>query len=497
MRFSLAVLLSVTLLMGLPAAHAQTAPPIPTAPPAPTAPAEPVSAPAPASPSLTLAQTLTLVRASPGWRSADLQYRSAQLSLDSARARAGLNVTVGTDASLVKVPLDSGDWLGNATLTAQISASVLPWSATFEGVRIAERALNRAGADLRDARASLLVQAVRAYGAAREATAGAALAEAQATLAVRQLEVARAQRTANLIPELALQEREGALQSAQNAAAQARTSVALAARGLANLLGQSVTLPSTAAAFDAVPPVPAAPTDVDALVARALLARPEVSRAAAQLADAGAQKRAAQLDISLPDLSAGVQYGQLGSATGGAGRTVGGSLNVKSGVAAAQVSFPLRESATALPTGLALSLSASLPVFGSGKGTALTSADVGQQAAALALESARQSVDLDVRQKSADLLTALDRVEEAASALARAQANLVSTRARLDAGLVTPLDVAQADLSAAQAQNALNAATANAYVSSLLLAQASTELDPTLLNPNQPNPLALPTGGRP
>lgn len=483
MRFSPTVLLSVTLLVGLPAAHAQTAPPTPAPTEAAPIPAAPVPvAPAAVSPTLTLAQTLTLVRASPGWRSADLQYRSAQLSLDSARARAGLNVTVGTDASLAKVPFDSGDWLGNATLTAQVSASVLPWSATFEGVRIAERALNRAGADLRDTRVSLLVGAVRAYGAAREATAGAALAEAQATLAARQLDVARAQRTANLIPELALQEREAGLQGAQNAAAQARTAVNLAARGLANLLGQSVTLPATAAAFDAVPPLPTAPADVDALVARALLARPEVIRAAAQLADAGAQQRAAQLDLSLPDLTAGVQYGQLGSGQGGAGRTVGGSLNVKSGVAAAQVSFPLRDPGEAAKTGLALSLNASLPVFGSGKGTALASATVGQQAAALALDSARQSVDLDVRQKAADLLTALDRVEEAASALARAQANLTTTRARLDAGLVTPLDVAQAELSAAQAQNALNAATANAYVSSLLLAQASTELDPTLLN---------------
>ncbi|THF68933.1 TolC family protein [Deinococcus sp. Arct2-2] len=470
------VLLSAALLLCSPAAFAQTAPPTP-------APVEaaPASALAPA-PALTLAQTLALVRASPGWRSADLQYRSAQLSLDSARARAGLNVTVGTDASLAKVPLDSGDWLGNATLTAQVSASVLPWSATFEGVRIAERALNRAGADLRDARVSLLVQAVRAYGAARDATAGAALAEAQAALAARQLEVARAQRTANLIPELALQERDAGLQSAQNALAQARTAVNLAARALANLLGQSVTLPATAAAFDAVPPLPAAPADVDTLVARALVARPEVIRATVQLADAGAQQRAAQLDLSIPDISAGVQYGQLGSGQGGAGRTVGGSLNVKSGVAAAQISFPLRDPGETAKTGLALSLNASLPVFGSGKGTALASATVGQRAAALALDSARQSVDLDVRQKAADLLTALDRAEEAASALARAQASLTTTRARLEAGLVTPLDVAQAELSAAQAQNALNAATANAYVSSLLLAQASTELDPTLLN---------------
>lgn len=475
----MSALLSAALLVGCPAAYAQTDSPAP------------VPATAPAVPSLTLAQTLTLVRASPGWRSADLQYRSAQLSLDSARARAGLNVTVGTDATLIKVPLDSGDWLGNATLTAQVSASVLPWSATFEGVRIAERALNRAGAELRDARVSLLVQAVRAYGSAREAAAGAALAEAQVALAARQLDVARAQRTANLIPELALQEREAGLQSAQNSAAQARSAVNLSARALANLLGQSVTLPASAAAFDAVPPLPAAPADIDALVARALVARPEVIRAAAQLADAGAQQRAAQLDLSVPELSAGVQYGQLASSTGSAGRTVGGSLNVKSGVAAAQVSFPLRESATALPTGLALSLNASLPVFGSGKGTALASADVGQQAAALALDSARQSVDLDVRQKAADLLTALDRAEEAASALARAESSLTTTRARLEAGLVTPLDVAQAELNAAQAQNALNTATSNAYVASLLLAQASAELDPTLLNS------PLPTGGRP
>ncbi|EYB66563.1 outer membrane efflux protein [Deinococcus phoenicis] len=480
------LLLSLALL-GSPAAAAQGTPPAP----APAAAAPAAAAPAAPAP-LTLAQTLTRLRASPGWRSADLQYRSAQLALESARARAGLNVTVGADVSAVNFPLASGNTTLGTTVTAQASASVLPWSPAREAVRSAERALDRAAADLQAARLSASVNAVQAYYGARNAAASLALAGAQLALAERQLAAAQAQREAGVLTAEGLLARQDALREAQAAQRQARANVDLAARGLANLLGQSVTLPEGAAAFGSLPAAPQTPGPLDPLIARALTARPEVARAQNDLADARAQQQAAQLDARLPDLTASVQYGEL--ATTGtqsqAGRVIGGSLNVKTGVLAGQVSVPLRDPGER-PSGVALTLSGNFPVVGGGKRTALASAGVGVDLAQVALETARQSVDLEVRQRYADLQSALDTLESQRDALTRAQAALTTARARLAAGLATELDVQSAELNAAQAQLGLENASVQATLASLRLSQANGELDPTLLTPAPLTPAPL------
>jgi outer membrane protein len=483
MRSSPAFLLLSLALLASPAA-AQTAPVSPEPVPAQSA---PMAAP------LTLADTLTRLRGSPGWRSAELQYRSAGLALGSARARAGLTVTVGADASAVKIPLGSGATTLGATLTAQASASVLPWSPARAAVDSAERNLTRAATDLRASQLNLVVNAVQAYWAARNAAANLALADAGAALAARQVEVAQAQRTAGVLPPEVLLARQGALDDAQAAARQARINVDLAARGLANLLGGAVTLPTDAAAFGPLPDVPTASVPLDALIARALTGRAEVARAENDLTDAQAQLRAAGLDARLPDLSAGVQYGELAGAQGGAGRVIGGSLDVKSGVLAGQVSIPLGSSGER-PSGLALSLSGRFPVVGGGKRAALASAEVGVEAARLALDSARQSVDLEVRQRSADLQTALDSLNSARGTLARAEAALATARARLDAGLSTALDVQDAELTVSRARLAVDSALVGAHLASLRLAQATTDLDPTLLTQpvTQPAPEARP-----
>ncbi|MEW6420434.1 MAG: TolC family protein [Deinococcota bacterium] len=474
MRSPPVLLLSLALLV-LPTALAQ--PPV----------LGPQVAPAP----LTLADVLTRLRSGPGWRSADLQYRQAELALERARVRAGLNVTVGTDVSAVKVPLSSGDLTLNATVNAQASASVLPWSPALEAVRSAERSLASAAANLRATRQTLVVNAVQAYYAARNAAANLALAEAQFTLSQRQLAAAQAQRAAGVLTEEGLLARQDALADAQAAQRQARANLDLAAQGLANLLGQPVTLPADAAAFGPLPAAPQGPGPVDALVSRALSSRPEVARAQNDLADAQAQLRAAQLDARLPDLTASVQYGQLATTQAQAGRVVGGSLNVKTGVLTGQASQPLRDSSDR-PSGLALGLSGSFPVIGGGKAETLAAAQVGVALAQAALDSARQSVDLDVRQRFADLQTALDTLASQRGALTRAQTALVSAQARRTAGLATGLDVQAAQFNVTQVQLAVDSATVQAYLASLRLSQAAGELDPTLLTPTLPAPEARP-----
>ncbi|SMB95659.1 Outer membrane protein TolC [Deinococcus hopiensis KR-140] len=458
----------------------------------------PAPLPAAASPgpssALSLGQVLTQLRGSPGWRSAELRYRSAELALAAAQARAGFNLSVGAEANAVKLPAASGETQLSATLTAQASIAVLPWSPPLEAVRQAQRSLLRAAAERRAAQATLTLNTVQAYWAARNAQEARLLADAQATLAGRQLQVAQAQRQAGVLPLSGLLAREQALSDAQARQREAGGDADLAARQLVNLLGQPVFLPTDPAAYGALPTEPQLPTAVDAVIARALSGRAEVTGAQNDLLDAQAGLQAARLDAGLPELNASVQYGQLGAGQSPAGWTVGASLNAKTGVLAGQARVPVRTPGEQ-PTGVTLALTASVPLVGGDKRVSVRSAEVAVQGTELALATARQSVELEVRQRQADLLTALDTLASRRGALRQAQEAQGTARARLAAGLVTALDVEDANLQLRQAALGEENARVQAFLASLRLAQSSAELDLTLLTaaPATPSTQTAPT----
>lgn len=482
--------LKIPLLLGsllFSAAYAQTSAPEPV-----------LSAPA-ATDALTLTQILERLRQSPSWRSADLSYRAAELQLQSARTRAGLNVQVGANASLSKYPWDGGDWRISPALTASFAVPVLPWSPQREAVRGAERALGAAAIELRSARAGLTLQAAQAYASARSAAASAALAAQQLALAQAALAVAQSQREQNLIPQTALLDRQAGVEQARAAAEQATRGLELAAAQLTRLLGQPAPLPTRAA--DYVPVTALVPAGVltdslDALLTRARAQRPELARAAAALADAQAALAAAQLDQRVPDLTAAVQVGQF-AATGG--RTLSGNFGLKTGTVSGQVNFPLREPTTtvtapgpdgvpvpsevALPSGVALSVGGTVQVLGSVRAQATAQAEAGVAQATLALQSAAQAAELDVRARFADLSAARDTLTALQTVQTRAERALAEARARLEAGVGTALEVQQATLALAQAQSNLSAAEAQVALAALQLAQATGDLDPLLVSP--------------
>ncbi len=483
-------LLTLTLL--LPHAAAQQAtPPIPVSTPAGPA---PVSTPPAAPTAAPLDGLLLTLRGSPGWRSADLTYRAAQLQLDSARARAGLSLTAGASGAVTKVPWDSGDWLASGTVTLTASLPVLPWSPQRELLRSAERGVQAAALELRSARGTLTLQLLQAYAAVRGAAQALALADAQLALAVQSEQVARSQRAQGLLPEAALLSQVATLEGARAGRDQAARALTQAGQTLTRLLGQDMPV----ATLDLTRPLPDLTPGGDeaALVARALTQRPEVRRAQATLADAQAQRDAAALDARLPDLSASVSAGQLTSAQGSAGRTVSGTLNVKTGTLGAQVSLPLRQPAQPV-SGVNLSLTASLPILGRTTDTALAQAQVGAAQAQLALDSARQATELDVRTRLAAAQDERGALTAAQTRVQAAELNVQAARARLDAGLATRLDVQQAELNLLQAQQALDAQRDRVAVAGAALAQATADLDPLLLTLPTPLPTSLPTGGRP
>lgn len=481
-RFPALVLTALLGLGPLTVGQAQTAPP-PASTPVPS-PQQQQAAP------LTLGRVLTLLRTSPGWQSADLTYRAAQLALDSARTRAGLSLSVGADSSVVRVPWDTGEWKGSATLNVSAALSVLPWSPAREAVRSAERALAAAAVELRGSRASLTVQAAQAFAGARSAVTGLAQAEAQLALSARLRAVADEQRAQNLITQEAVLERQAALESAAAARDQAARGVAGAAAQLTRVLGRPLPLPTALSGLGPLPTLTPA-GDLNALLARALNTRPEIARAEVALADAQAALATARRNARLPDLTAGVRAGQLGDGQGGAGRVVGGSLNSQTGVLGVQASVPLKDTGD-LPSGVALSLSGTYTLLGGAGAGEVAQAAQGVQQAQLGLDTARQGVELDVRTRLSGYQDELGGLTSLQTALTRAQTALDSARARVDAGLATPLDVAQAELGVLGARNAVDAQNAAVALAALQLFQATGELDPALLGqvPVLPTPVA-------
>ena len=460
---------------------ADPAPPIPPADaqPTPLPPAE--STPAAESPVSTLSftQVQAALRSSPGWRSAEESFRAAQLSLDAARARAGLNLTVGGSASASKVPVDGGDWNGNVTLSSQLSAAVLPYGSAYDGVRNAQQALARAALTLQDTRQTLTLSALQTYLSARTADVQARLSAAQVALATRRLEVAQAQRDNGVIRLEDLLTRQGELQTAQANAVDASASREISTRQLLSDLGLDVTA-APSLTLPSAPSVPNAPAPLDTLLARAGQSRIEIGQATSQLADAQSGLTSARRE-RLPNLSASVNYGELGGATGEAGRTVGGSLDFKTGVAAASLSLPLKDSTAPIPTALGLGLTGSVNVFGRAENAAIASAQSGVRSAELALQSARSSVDLDVRRRYNDAQSTLRLLDVQRSALSRAQTTLASSQARLSAGLDTTLDVQAAELAVQSAQLGVDQAVNNAYLAARQLDKAAATLDTALI----------------
>ena len=485
-RFPALTLTALLSLGLLTTGHAQTAPPTPTPPLLQQAPT-----PGPAQiPEITLSSVLALLRLSPGWQSADLTYRAAQLALDSARTRAGLSLSVGTDGSVVKAPWDSGEWKGSSTLNVGASLSVLPWSPAREAVRSAERALAAAAVDLRNSRATLTVQAAQAFAAARSAVTGLAQAEAQLGVTTRLRAVAEEQRAQNLITQEAVLERQSALESAQAARDRAARGVGLAAAQLTRVLGQPLALPTDLSRLGGLPDLTPS-GDLSALLARALSARPEIARAEVALADAQAALASAQRNARFPDVTAGIRAGQLSDGQGGSGRTVGGSLNSKTGVLSVQASIPLKDTGE-IPSGVTLSLSGTYTLLGGAGAGEQAQAAQGVQQALLGLATARQAVDLDVRTRLSSYQDEVGGLDSLQTALVRARTALASTRARVDAGLATPLDVVQAELGVSQAQNAVDAQHAAVALAALQLLQATGDLDPVLLGQLPALPPAAP-----
>lgn len=434
---------------------------------------------------ISLSDVLIHLRQSPGWRAADLAYRSAELQLKSTQIRAGLSVSATASSNLNKTPWDGGDWDGSTSVSISASISVLPWSPAIEAVKKEERNLKNAAIELRKSRAALTVQAAETFTNAKNALAGLELAKSSLTLSKRSFEVAQAQRKQNLITQSAVLERQAAVEKAQASVANASRQVILAREQLSRLLGRDVPMPAQASGFAALPQFGASKQSEAVLIKRALVGRPEVGKAANTLKDAQVGLAATKRDQVLPDLTANLRVGGVATAKGKAESTVsvGSSFNLKTGVLGAQLDIPVNSGVdnSKVVNSLSMGLSASYPLYGGGKGEAVLQAKLGVQQAELALKSAKESIALEVRTRLSEYKAATEQLTELKTSLTRAKRTLADSQARQKAGLGTELEVQQAEMAVLQSANTLESQQSRVSVAVLRLAETTAELDPMLL----------------
>ncbi|WP_181391989.1 TolC family protein [Deinococcus irradiatisoli] len=421
--------------------------------------------------SLTLPDALSRLGNAPQVVQANLALSRAQRDLDAAQAGLSLNVTVGGNASYSSAAASSGaSGSGssglNGSLNLKATAGVLPWASNRAALNSAQRSLNYAKAvrqeNINSAELNVVQQYQSGYLAQLDLKVAAQNVQlAQQTLAAVQLQ--RSQQNATQESELQAQ---AALQTAQANLTSAQTALDAARRSLAATLGVNL----DNASFDSPPSLPGSLDaaglsalglgDVNALVAQAIATSSSVLQAQNTLASAQETLAEQQRNRNLPDLTLSASYGP-----GGAG--LGAGLSLKDGTASASYTQPL--SASSAASSLSLSLSGSYTVYSPAASAQIASTQAQVSQAELSLTLARQTVELDVRQKYSDVLTALGAVAAKVTLEERARVALQTAQARFGAGTATQSDVMSAQNAYAQASRDTESARAAAALNLLKL----------------------------
>ena len=405
--------------------------------------------------SFSLEDALIAVKSTPDWQVANLNYQTARRNLESAQAASGINLSASGSYNLSQ-PVSSSvtaSSTGSVSLTAIVT--VLPWSPAYDGIRSAQRALQRAELDLSDTQNSLTLNTISSYFAARIATFDVTLSEdgqklSEALLRIANLKYQNGQTTITdvLTAEQNLANAQLTLLNAQNT-----VQINFASLGV----NPGTTLSSAATNIEPPPGTP------ETLATKALERRSDVLKARLKLQDAEDALRNAQRDRLVPNASLNLGYGQP---TGGA--NISTSLNFQTGTASVTGTLPVTAT---LSTGTALTVwvSASFPIIAPASDAKINAAQTSLEVAKASLETTRRAAALDILGRYSEMMTARSRVKVAVSALETAQKTLETTAARNQAGLNTALEVQQSTLNLAQANRDLENSSTNAMISTYKL----------------------------
>ncbi len=409
--------------------------------------------------SQSLEQVLARLPQSLEWQALDLNFQSAQRTLESVQAATGLRLSVGADLSNTTLTSTGAN---TTTYKASASASlpILPWASQFDDLRKAERTFERAKLDLRDSRNTLVVNTSTQYLNLRLAQLDLELANSTLVLRQNQLKIALAQRNNNQITLDQLATSQQNLETAKINALQAESSLELAQLTLSNTLGQTeLTVASSAA------PLPTLSTTLEANLKLALEQRTDILKAVYTLRDAEDNLAIAQRDRWLPTTTL-----NLGVADSGASLTTG--LNLQTGSLSFGGAYQPPSSTTPTGTTISLSASISIPVLAPSNDARISSSQTALGIAKQNLERSKKSAELDVRQKYLETQTALRRIDLSKKALELAKNTLSTTQARFTAGSLTKTDLETSQLAVQQAERDLENTVLAAYLAWLRLENA-------------------------
>ncbi len=422
--------------------------------------------------SLTLANALARLPQGSDWQTADFNYASSERNLESARAATGLRVNAGGDYNLSQRTDIASDASQAATLKADASLGVLPWAASFDTVRSAERNLSKASYDRRDQRNQIIVNATNQYFSLRSSQTDLEIAQATVNLRQSQFENGKKQQALGQISRDSLNTLQVNLENAKVSLEQAQNSLDINRLTLANSLGlDAQTLGTTSSA----PSEPALPSEkLEVLISQALARRSDVHKASISLEQAQDDLNSANRDRLLPSASLSLGLGQQYSAPGSAsvqGPQLTTSLNFQNGNLAVSGSTPVYSSSlpanATTATTFSLSASISLPVINPSADSKIETASRNLNAAKLTLESTKRSAELDVRNQYLSLVNNKNRIGVSRLSQTQSAQNLETASAKLGAGLNTKLDLETAQIQKRQSDRDLEGSIANTQVANL------------------------------
>jgi outer membrane protein len=433
------------------------------------------SPPALAQTAFTLEEGWKALPQSTAWRAADNAFLIAERNLNAARAAAGLTVTVGGD--VIRNQISSSDAALNGTaltasVNAQASIAVLPWSAVFDGVRGAQRNLERVGLDLKEARAGLQLQFLTFYAQAQLAQTDAVLAAQNLVFAAKKLQITKAQLEAGTATNEAVLSAEASLRSGEANVKAADNAKRLTAQGVFVFLG----IATRATVFSSLIAAPKlGEINLEVLVKSAKNFRPDVLRAILAVQQAQDDLEIAKRDRWVPNL--GLNAGVNGVTADGkpTGTQLSTNLNLGNGALSVQGAYAPSSSSNA--TALTLSLQISIPIVAPTSDARVGTAEAALNAVRLNLETVNNSAELEVQNKFFEREAAIAGQDVAQANLDVAKRRTTDNTARLAVGLITSLELVQSEILELQTTRELQNAGIQAALSGFRLLNAVKPLE--------------------
>jgi outer membrane protein len=433
------------------------------------------------SPALSLEAILNALTSAPAWKVADLSAQNAQRQLEAAHAAAAFNLTTtgayttSRTEGISAENLPTGTQLSGSSgsLSATAVLTVLPWSPLFDGVRTAERTLDRANLDRLESRSQLATQVLKQYFDLKLASTDLELAHRGVKLATLRLEIANAQLEAGVgTRENVLGAKQG-LEASTASERAAINDLELRRRGLSITLGATITATELTTT---IPDVNLKENALELGVSAALQRRTDILKAISQVQDAVDVLESARRDRLVPEIGLNLQYGGVSQNGDATGARVTGDLNFKTGQVSLTPTYGFGSSSVG--TRITLGANITIPVIAPGSDTKISSAENQLALAQHNLESVRLNAELDVRTQHAAAQAALAQIEVARAGALSAQEKTANAEKRLTAGLGTILDRESATLAAAQAERDLEFARANAVSAVLRFVASLAPINP-------------------